>query len=163
MINGLEGGGFDDHIENIKIFINRSFKDPVTGILLKNSNLTKIQFETLIIDLVSENVSDVGITYKNKAILRSKNVSRGSFSRTLSQARSNIISAIYTILLLSYIGFFQEAPFEDYHHLSNKLREYVKIVQNSGRNQAIEVLVRIEKELMDGIRKLSEPISLKVV
>lgn len=163
MINEHGGVGLDDHIKNIKIFINRSFKDPITGILLKNSNLTKTQFETLIIDLVSENVSDVGITYKNKAVLRSKYVSRGSFSRTLSQARGNIISAIYTILLLSYIGFFQEAPFEDYHHLSNKLREYVKMTQNSRGNHARDVLVRIEKELMDGIKKLSEPISLKVV
>lgn len=163
MINGREEGGSIDKVENIKIFIDRSFKDPVTGILLKYSNLTKIQFETLIIDLVSENISDIGITYKDKAILRSKKVSRGSFSRTLTQARGNIISAIYTILLLSYIGFFEEAPFEEYHHLSNKLKEYVKILQNSGRSQTRDVLIRIEIELVEGIRKLSEPSSLKFV
>jgi len=163
MIDGREEGGSSDRVENIKIFVDRSFKDPVTGILLKYSNLTKIQFETLIIDLISDNISDIGITYKDKAILRSKKVSRGSFSRTLAQARGNIVSAIYTILLLSYIGFFEEAPFEEYHQLSSKLKEYVKILQNSGQSLTRDVLIRIERELVEGIRRLSEPRSLKLV
>ena len=149
--------------ENIKIFIDRSFRDPIAGILLKHSNLTKTQFETLIIDLISDHVSDIGLTYSDKAILRSKTVSRGSFSRTLSQARRNIVSAIYTVLLLSYIGIFAETPFDEYQNLSEKLREYVKIVQDSDPVQARDVLKRIEKELMDGIRQLSEPRSLKIM
>ena len=163
MIDGREEGSSSNRVEDIKIFVDRSFKDPVTGILLKYSNLTKIQFETLIIDLISDNISDIGITYKDKAILRSKKVSRGSFSRTLAQARGNIVSSIYTILLLSYIGFFEEAPFEEYHHLSSKLKEYVKILQNSGQSLTRDVLIRIERVLVEGIRRLSEPRNLKLV
>jgi len=149
--------------ENIKIFIDRSFKDPVAGLLLKHSNLTKTQFETLIIDLVSDHLTDIAITYKDKAILRSKKVSRGAFSRTLSQARKNIISALYTILLLSYIGFLGETPFEEYQLLSIKLKEYVKMVQYSDQIQAREVLIRIEKVLREGIKQLSEPRHLRLV
>jgi len=80
----------------------------------------------------------------------------------LSQARKNIISSIYTILLLSYIGIFEGAPFDDYQILSEKLREYVKIVLDSDPVQAKDFLRRIKKELMDGIRELSEPRGLKI-
>jgi len=149
-------------VDNIKKFIERSFRDPIAGLLLKQSNLTNIQFETLIIDLISKSISDIELTYKDKTILRSKTVSRGSFSRTLSQARKNIISSIYTILLLSYIGIFEGAPFDDYQILSEKLREYVKIVLDSDPVQAKDFLRRIKKELMDGIRELSEPRGLKI-
>lgn len=150
-------------MEDLKKFIDRSFKDPIAGILLKHSNLTKIQYETLIIDILTDNITDITLTYKNKTLLRSKNVSRGSFSRTLSQARKNIVSSIYTILLLSYIGIFEEAPFDNYHILSERLREYVKIIQNADAGQAKTFLERIEKELFEGISKLAEPRSLKIM
>jgi len=148
--------------KNLKKFIDRSFRDPVAGILLKNSNLTKIQYETLIIDLLSDALSDNRIKYSEKALLRSKKVSRGSFNRTLSQARRNIISAIYTILLLSYIGLFESAPFDEYQILSEKLREYVKIVQESNSSQARGIIRRVEEELRKGIRELAEPKSLRI-
>lgn len=149
--------------EDLKKFIDRSFRDPVVGILLKHSNMTRIQYETLIIDLISELISDIALTYEEKALLRPKTVSRGSFSRTLSQARRNVISAIYTVLLLSYIGIFDEAPFDEYQLLSEKLREYVKIIQETDSSRAFNVLKRIEKELMDGIVELAQPKSLKIM
>lgn len=149
--------------KTLEKFIDMSLKDPLAGILLKHSNLTKIQYETLIIDLISESASDIGLTYEQKSLLRSKSVSRGSFSRTLSQARKNVVSAIYTILLLSYIGIFDEAPFDQYQILSEKLREYIKIVHDSDPRQARSVLKRIERELMEGIRELAEPKSLKIM
>lgn len=152
-----------DEEEELKIFVYRSLRDPVAGILLKYSNLTKTQYETLIIDLISSLISEISLTYEEKALFRSKRVSRGSYSRTLSQARRNIISAIYTILLLSYIGIFEGSPFDEYHVLAEKLKEYAKFVQESRPSQAANVLKRIEKELMDGIKKLAEPKSLKIV
>jgi hypothetical protein len=74
--------------------IDRAYKDPIVGILLKNSNITVTQYETLIIDYLTNVASDIEISYENKTHFRSKKVSRGSFSRTLSQARGNIISSI---------------------------------------------------------------------
>ena len=76
----------------LKKMVDQSFKDPITAILLNNSNLTKIQYESLLIDYFMDNMVDNIVSYENKAIYRSKKVSRGSFSRTLSQARKNIIS-----------------------------------------------------------------------
>lgn len=146
---------------NLQKLIERSFRDPIAAILLKNSNITSVQYESLIIDYLSDYMIDYRITYKNKALLRSKKVSRGSFSRTLSQARKNIISSIYTILLLVYIGIFDTVPFDDYRNLSEKLMEYLALIKNSDVIKSKHFLQRIEKELMDGISSLSDSKSLK--
>lgn len=146
---------------NIRNLVNHLFRDPITAILLKNSNLTTVQYESLVIDYLSDIMTDNEPTYCNKALLRSKKVSRGSYRRTLSQARRNIISAIYTILLLIYIGIFDTTPFDEYKNLADKLREYLDFVQGSDETQAKRVLQRIEKELMDGIRGLTETRRLK--
>ena len=147
----------------LKKTVDGFVKDPIAIILLKYSNLTDIQYESLIIDFLSKYEADKSISYKKKALLRSKKVSRGSFSRTLAQARKNVISAIYTILLLSYVGIFDRAPFDDYQILSEKLSEYAKIVQGWDPSSARKVLENIEQELMAGIRRLAEPKSLKIM
>lgn len=149
-------------MENLKKFMDKSFKDPISHILLKHSNLTKVQYETLLIDLISDKISEKRLTCNEKALFRSDKVSRGSFSRTLSQARRNIISAVFTILLLSYIGVFEEAPFDAYHVLSERLKEYVKMIESADPAQAQALLKRIEKELIEGIRDLARPRALKI-
>lgn len=149
-------------IEELRRFIERSLRDPVAGALLKHSNLTRTQYETLIIDLLTENVSDDELTYSDKALLRSKKVSRGSISRTLSQARGNIASAVYTVLLLCYIGFLREAPFDPYQILSERLRDYVKFTQDLDPDQMDNVVGRVGRELVRDVRELAEPASLKV-
>ena len=140
--------------------IDRAYKDPIAGILLKNSNITNTQYETLIIDYLTNIASDTEISFKNKALYRVKKVSRGSFSRTLSQARGNIISSIYTILLLAYIGVFDTVPFDDYKNLAEKLNEYNQLIDLSNDMQNMQLLRRIERELTEGLKTLSEPRSL---
>ena len=143
--------------------IDRAYNDPVASILLKNSNVTAIQYETLVIDYITNIASDKEITFNNKALYRTKKVSRGSFSRTLSQARGNIISSIYTILLLAYIGIFDTVPFDDYKNLAEKLSEYNQLIDLSTDPQSAQLLRRIERELAEGIKLLSEPKSLAPV
>jgi len=149
--------------KELQNMVNRSFKDQITAILLKNSNLTKIQYESLLIDYYTDNMSDNIITYDNKAIYRSKKVSRGSFSRTLSQARRNIISSIYTILLLSYVGIYDTYPFEEYKNLAEKLSEYSSLMQDQDSLESRSRIRRLEVELAKGIRSLAEPKQLKQV
>ena len=143
--------------------IDLSFKDPIMAILLKNSHLTKIQYESLLIDYFTENMTDNALTYENKAIYRSKKVSRGSFGRTLSQARRNIVSSIYTILLLSYIGIYDSYPFEQYKNLAEKLSEYTILTQDQDSLESRSRIKRLEVELEKGIRSLAEPKHLKLV
>ncbi len=103
------------------------------------------------------------LTYDNKSIYRSKKVSRGSFSRTLSQARKNIISSIYTILLLSYVGIYDTYPFEEYKNLAEKLSEYTFLTQDQDSLKSQARIRRLENELAEGIRSLAEPKQLKRV
>jgi hypothetical protein len=147
----------------LQIMINRSFKDPIAALLLKNSKLTKTQFESLLIDYITDNITDKDLTYDNKALYRSKNVSRGSFSRTLSQGKNNIIESIYTILLLSYVGIFDSNPFEKYLMLGEKLSEYRYLTQGEENSTNKQLLKRLEIELYNGIKDLAEPKSLKTL
>ncbi len=143
--------------------LDRSFKDPIMAILLKNSNFTKVQYESLLIDYFTDNMTDNILTYDNKAIYRSKKVSRGSFSRTLSQARKNIISSIYTILLLSYVGIYDTYPFEEYKNLAEKLSEYTLLTQDQDSLKSQTRIRRLEIELTEGIKSLAKPRQLKRV
>ncbi len=149
--------------ESLQKVLDKAFRDPISDLLLKYSSLTRTQFETLIIDLLTDVISDKRLTYSEKTLFRTREVSRASFSRTLSQARRNVISSIYTIILLSYIGVFEARPFEEYQILAEKLREYLGILENSEPPQSKALLKTIETELMEGIRSLAEPTSVKTV
>lgn len=147
--------------DNAQIIIQKAFQDPISELLLKKSNLTKIQFETLVIDLLTDSISDKKLSFTEKTLFRSTKVSRGAFSRTLGQARSRVISAIYTIILLSYIGVLDSRPFEEYEILAEKLRDYISAIENSDISQKKRQLKRIEAELLEGITTLSKPTSIK--
>ena len=146
---------------NPQKILNSVNKDPIVKILLKYSNLTDIQYESLIIDYLSYNISDIELTYEQKALLRSKKVSRGSYSRSLIQARKNIISSIYTILLLMYIGVYDLHPFDEYKNLSEKLSEYLTIIENNDPSIRRSVINRIEAELISGIESMALDKNLK--
>ncbi len=149
--------------DNAQIIIQKAFKDPISELLLKNSCFTNVQFETLIIDLLTDLMSDKKLSFNEKTLFRRKIVSRGSFSRTLGQARSKVISAIYTIILLSYIGVLGSKPFEDYEILTEKLRDYISQLNNSEGLIKKRQLKRIEAELLEGITLLSKPTTIKTL
>ena len=152
-----------ESMEETREIIRKSFQDPITDLLLKYSNLTRIQFETLMIDLLIDVMSDEKTSFKEKTMFREKKVSRGSFSRTLSQSRSRVISSIFTIVLLSYVGVYDAKPFDEYQFLVEKLREYLTTIKASGPGQSRAMLRRIEEELKEGIKSLSKPTKLKMV
>jgi len=143
--------------------IQRTFQDPLTDILLNNSNLTRIQFETLIIDMLMDIISDKKLSFKEKTLFRTKNVSRGSFSRSLSQARKNVISGIFTIVLLSYIGVFDSRPFDEYYVLAEKLKEYATLIDSKDTKINKRDLKHFEAELIEGITQLATPTSIKLL
>ena len=149
--------------EEYQKIVQKTFNDPITDILLKNSNITRIQFETLVIDMLTDIISDEKVSFKEKTLFRSSNVSRGSFSRSLSQARKNVISSLFTIVLLSYIGVFDTRPFDEYCILAEKLKEYTSIMESTGFEINKSELKRFETELIKGIAKLATPTSIKLM
>ncbi len=147
--------------EYVQKMVQKAFYDPITELLLKKSNLTNAQFETLMIDILVDSMSDEKTSFKQKAFFRERKVSRGSFSRTLGQGRTRVISSVFTILLLSYVGVLQGAPFEEYQILAEKLREYLSAVESASSSQSKAMLRRVEEDLTAGINALSKPTSLK--
>lgn len=113
-------------LTSTKRVVNETFEDPILVILLKNSNLTRKQFETFLIDLLSDDL----LLGRNTSIERPKlrtdrdTVSRGSFDRTLTQARKNVTESIYTVLLLGYTGLLETSQLEPFLETGNRLKSY---------------------------------------
>jgi len=147
-LSGRDRGG----IKEVKNSVFRILRDPIIRLLLKSSNLTPIQFETMLIDVIGRINQEKVLSYEEKRKLRSKTVSRGAFIRTLNQARERVREAIYTILLINYLGILDSSFFEDYQQLFERLREYLRDIEESEKTKII--LRRIEHEIKTGIDAL---------
>lgn len=154
----------DSHMTevNYQNIINKAYRDPITALLLKNSNLSGTQFETFIIDMLIDIMSEKKVPFDEKILFRRNKVSRGSFSRSLAQARGNVISSIFTIVLLSYVGVFNARVFDEYQFLAEKLQEYISLIENNESGYSKEVMKSIEEELIEGIKELATPTSIKI-
>ena len=133
-------------------------------ILAKNSQLTKTQLETLLIDILAENISGKQLKYDEKANLRltKAKISRGSFNRTLKQSKENVIKSIYTVLLLGYLGVFDSTTLDPYLEIANKLHEYVEAHQETPDKEEelkdhLKVIEIIREELETSLKRLSSP------
>ncbi len=138
--------------------------DPIVQILAKSSHLTQTQLETLLIDVLSDNIAGKPLKYDEKARLRliKAKITRGSFNRTLGQAKENVVRAIYTVLLLGYLGIFESTTLDSYIEIANKLQEYIEAHKNvpdksEELNQHLKVIKIIRDELETSLKQLSNP------
>jgi len=141
--------------------------DPLAKRLAKNSNLTETQIETFLIDILAEKIAEKKVLYQEKAKLRllKSGVSRGAFNRTLRQARNNIIKAIYTVILLGYLGILEGPQLQPYMELANKLQTYREtyraLAKEGGINEEHKrIIAALQAELEEGLRNLVEPKTL---
>ncbi|RJS84316.1 hypothetical protein CW706_04340 [Candidatus Bathyarchaeota archaeon] len=135
--------------------------------MLKNSQLTKIQLETLLIDVLAEKISGKRIVYEKKAKMRliKSGVSRGSFNRTLAQARTNVIKSIYTVILLGYLGILDTPNLEPYIEIANRIRDYMKAYQAFWKEEIktkehLKVLQILQQNLESELSNLSKQRSM---
>jgi hypothetical protein len=150
--------------DGVNAWLNGALNDPIVQILAKNSQLTKTQLETLLIDILAENISGKQLNYDEKASLRltRSKISRGSFNRTLKQSRENVIRSIYTVLLLGYLGVFETTTLDPYLEIANKLHEYVEAHQDTPSKEEelkdhLKVIEIIRNELETSLKRLSSP------
>ena len=147
--------------EKAQNWLNYSLNEPLVKTLAKNSNLTKTQLETLLIDVLAENISEKSLKYDEKAKLRILAVSRGAFNRSLRQARQNVAQAIYTILLLGYLGILEEISLEPYLEAANKLKAYIdtqrELVKKRPREEQLRTVARLHEELKNSLEELANP------
>jgi hypothetical protein len=144
--------------------IINSLNDPIARILAKDSHLTKTQLETLLIDVLAENIAGKSVIFEEKARLRitKAKISRGSFNRTLKQAKDNVIKSIYTVLLLGYLGIFESTTLEPYIEIANKLQEYIetcKGIQNktSEEDEHLKIIQILREELETSLKLSPNP------
>jgi hypothetical protein len=150
--------------QNIDLWLKASLSDPVATLLARNSHLTKTQLETLVIDTLAENLAGKHLNYDEKALLRptKAKLSRGSFNRTLKQAKENVIKSIYTVLLLGYLGVFENTTLDPYLEVANKLHTYLEAydnMPNDGRelDKHTRLINTIREQLELSLGELSSP------
>jgi len=150
--------------ESIQIWLLGSLNDPVVKILAANSQLTKTQLETLLIDILSENIAGKQLQYDEKASLRlmKAKISRGAFNRTLKQAKENVIKSIYTVLLLGYLGVFDTTTLDPYLEIANKLHKYVEVLKNmpnqeNTSEEHLKLIGMVREQLETSLKQLSSP------
>ncbi|MHA1631627.1 MAG: hypothetical protein ACTSXC_02285 [Candidatus Freyarchaeota archaeon] len=157
-------------LDSIKSALQSVFSDPVVSRLLASSNLTKIQFETLMIHfLLDENVGR-RVRYSLKGLMRSsrfprggrkpkfsRGVSKGAFRRVLGQACRNVIKSIYTLVLLGYVGLLDTPNLFPYLELSNIVSSYREQLE---RGDLPLHLRKLEESLVKMIEQYAEPFRL---
>jgi hypothetical protein len=150
--------------QDIEMWIKGSLSDPVAILLARNSHLTRTQLETLLIDIFADNFSGKRLNYDEKAQLRltKAKISRGSFNRTLRQAKENLIKSIYTVLLLGYLGIFEDTTLDPYLEIANKLHAYLEAHKNmpdegEDFNKRAKLMKTIREELELSLSQLSNP------
>ena len=150
--------------EGVQAMLNGAINDPIVKILVKNSQLTKTQLETLLIDFLAENISGKQLKYDEKARLRltKAKISRGSFNRTLKQSKENVIKSVYTVLLLGYLGIFESTTLDPYLEIANKLHEYLEAYKDmpdkaGTLNEHVKVIEIIREQLETSLKQLGSP------
>lgn len=151
----------------VQKWLTYSINDPIVKILSENSHLTKTQLETFLIDVLAENTAGKSLKYEEKAKLRllKTGISRGAFNRTLRQARRNVIQSIYTILLLGYLGVFEDTCLDSYIEAANKLHSYMNAYRRISKGKKVNdeylrIVNVLREELETSLEQLSKPKTL---
>lgn len=139
-----------------------SINDPIAKIMAENSHLTKTQLETLLIDILSENISGKSLKYDEKARLRltKAKISRGAFNRTLKQAKENVTKSIYTVILLGYLGLFETTTLDPFLEIANQLHAYLDAYKNAvsegtSMTERLKIISLLRQQLETSLEELS--------
>lgn len=150
-----------DTLAQAKEFLNNTTRDPITQTLLQHSTLTRTQFETVLISLLGQELSGKPLPSNEKTALRPTrpSLTRGSFNRTLAQARRNIVKSIYTLILLGYVGLLDSPELTPFLELASRIRTYIdqrkSSVEPTTREQS-QVVGLIAEELEKAIQALAQ-------
>jgi hypothetical protein len=150
--------------EEVQSWLMGSLDDPIVKIIAAGSHLTKTQLETLLIDIFSDNISGKSLKCDEKASMRltKAKISRGAFSRTLRQAKENVIKSIYTVLLLGYLGVFESTTLDPYVEIGNQLHQYLEaykdvVTKGASPDQHLKAIEIVRKELETSLKRLAIP------
>jgi len=147
-----------DRYSEARRSIRNMVDDPVTKLLVSSSHLTIPQLETLLANSISYEKT-VKKEYRRLFRPSKSQISRGSYNRTLIQAQNNVIHAIYTILLLGYVGLFDDASLQPFLELSDNLQSY--ITERKDASQTVEAFTELKGRLTETVSALARRQSFK--
>ena len=145
--------------EGTRASVKDILRDPIVSRLLSRSNLTRAQFETLLVDQLGHDMANKRLTRNEMAQLmhNAKGISRGALNRTLRQGRENVSESIHTILLLGYGGLIDTpalAPFvEASELLKSQMAQFAELARGDPRlyRERIDTLIGDLEEAFQGL------------
>lgn len=138
--------------------IRKLIQDPVTKSLAQGSQLTLTQLETLLAASFSD---ENGFKRSNRRLYCPSryHISRGAYNRSLIQAQNNIVRAIYTVLLLGYVGLFNSSALQPFLELSDTIQGFIQARQATASEDV--ALRELNARLMETVTILAKRHSFK--
>ncbi len=138
--------------EGTRSAVDETLRDRILSALLQRSNLTKTQFETLLVDQLGNDIANKRLTRGDMTRLRrdQKQISRGSLNRTLRQARENVVEAIHTVLLLGYCGMTESPSIAPFLEASERLKGQTSQLREAAKNDP-ELYKRTVDSIIDDL------------
>jgi len=133
--------------ESIGEVVKRALSDRIASALLKDSSLTQVQLETLLIQWAGNQLAGERRVEELRRFRVKHPVTRGAFNRTLSQALVNVRKSVFTLLLLGYLGLLDDVRLQPFEELGSRLRGYVWGVGAAASQGVIERILADVAEL----------------
>ena len=158
-------------INIIKKRVNETLNNPIiklfySGDNKKNTkgskewtNLTRIQLETLIVDLITDEINEK-LGYFERAKVR--NVTKRSFYRTLEQARLNLIRSIFTIMIAGVLNIIDSPRLSDFNSLSQNFLDLITVekLEDLDSEEKEKWIKIYTKMIFENVQKLKTQTSL---
>lgn len=145
--------------EDARRIVRDILSDRIVARLLEWSNLTRAQFETILVDQLGEEMANRALKREEMVRLRQTKpgISRGAFNRTLHQARTNVSEAIHTVLVLGYSGMLESPSLAQFVEASERLRTQtseLKALASSNPSQYSEMVSLLLDDLENAFEAL---------
>ena len=156
-------------IQEIKRQVKEIMSNPIINLFYSETdttkgskewtNLTKIQLETLIVDLVTDEINPE-LGYLERGEIRS--VTKRSFYRTLEQARLNLIRAMFTIMIAAVLNVIDSPRLSDFNELSQNFLDLITInnLENQTPEEKENWIKIYTKMIFDNVQKLKKQTAL---
>lgn len=154
--------GSKDWRETTRASVKQILNDPVTVKLLERSNLTRAQFETLLLDQLGQEMADRPLKRQEMAELSrtESGISRGASNRTLSQAKRNVSTSIHTFLLLGYSGLTDSPSLAPFIEASERLKSNTSQLRDTIENESKDYS-RIVDQIMQDLEEAFDALQSK--
>jgi hypothetical protein len=147
-----------DTVAEAREAIRKLIQDPVTKSLAAGSQLTLAQLETLLAASFSDE-NGLKKTERRFYCPSRNHISRGAYNRSLIQAQNNVIRAIYTVLLLGYVGLFNSSTLQPFLELSDTIHGFIQARQTTSTEDL--ALRELNAHLMETVTVLARRHSFK--